>query len=137
MSEPVGRLAGAESEAEADVDAIELAARLGEAVADSPEHRAFETAAAAVEADDEAQALIAEFEREREAFVRARERGEATRADLRELERLQSEIHEVDVVTDYLAAESALEDLLEDVNEALSAPLAVDFGGEAGGCCME
>jgi cell fate (sporulation/competence/biofilm development) regulator YlbF (YheA/YmcA/DUF963 family) len=37
----------------------------------------------------------------------------------------------------YLDAQEALQDRLESVNEAISEPLAVDFGGEAGGCCQD
>jgi cell fate (sporulation/competence/biofilm development) regulator YlbF (YheA/YmcA/DUF963 family) len=120
-----------------DEDPVALARALGEALASSPEHEAFVEAEAAVEADEEAQRRIAAFERRRSAFVAARERGEATRADLEELERRQSELHDLAVVAEYLAAKAALEARLDAVNEAVSAPLAVDFGGEAGGCCMD
>jgi cell fate (sporulation/competence/biofilm development) regulator YlbF (YheA/YmcA/DUF963 family) len=131
MSESVAR---SEDEGE---DLVALARELGEAVASSPVHERFEAAEAAVEADDEARALIEEFEDRRAAFVADRERGEATRADLRELERLQSDLHDLPVVAEYLAARADLEARLDAVNDALSTPLAVDFGGEAGGCCMD
>ncbi|MFB6168931.1 MAG: YlbF family regulator [Haloferacaceae archaeon] len=118
-------------------DPVALAQALGTALASSPEHEAFVEAEAAVEADEEAQRRIAEFERKRSAFVADRERGEATRGDLEELERLQSELHEIAVVAEYLEAKAELEATLDAVDDAISAPLAVDFGGEAGGCCMD
>ena len=118
-------------------DPVALAAELGAALAESPEHEAFAAAEAAVEESEAAQRRIAEFERKRSAFVADRERGEATRGDLEELERLQSELHEMDVVVEYLETKAALEAKLDAVNDAVSAPLAVDFGGEAGGCCMD
>jgi cell fate (sporulation/competence/biofilm development) regulator YlbF (YheA/YmcA/DUF963 family) len=40
-------------------------------------------------------------------------------------------------MAEYLEAQSELQDRLESVNEAISDPLAVDFGGEAGGCCQD
>jgi len=120
-----------------DRDPVALAAELGEALAASDEHERFAAAKAAVEADETAQARIDEFERERAAFLADRERGEATRADLRELERLQSDLHELDVVAEYLDAKSELDALLDATTGAVSDPLAVDFGGEAGGCCMD
>jgi cell fate (sporulation/competence/biofilm development) regulator YlbF (YheA/YmcA/DUF963 family) len=40
-------------------------------------------------------------------------------------------------MAEYLEAQAALQDRLETVNEAISEPLAVDFGGEAGGCCQD
>jgi cell fate (sporulation/competence/biofilm development) regulator YlbF (YheA/YmcA/DUF963 family) len=121
----------------ADRDPVALAAELGEALAASDEHGRFAAARAAVEADEEAQARIDEFERKRTAFLADRERGEATRADLRELERLQSDLHDLAVVAEYLDAKHDLDALLDAANDAVSAPLAVEFGGEAGGCCMD
>jgi cell fate (sporulation/competence/biofilm development) regulator YlbF (YheA/YmcA/DUF963 family) len=118
-------------------DPVALAETLGAALAATPEHEAFVAAEAAVQESEAAQRRIAEFERKRSNFVADRERGEATRADLEELERLQSELHEMDVVAEYLAAKAELEARLDAVNDAVSAPLAVDFGGEAGGCCMD
>ena len=118
-------------------DPVSLAHDLGAALAESPEHEAFVAAEAAVEEDEETQRRIAEFEHKRSAFVADRERGEATRADLKELERLQSELHEMDVVAEYLETKAELEARLDAVNDAISAPLAVDFGGRAGGCCMD
>jgi cell fate (sporulation/competence/biofilm development) regulator YlbF (YheA/YmcA/DUF963 family) len=40
-------------------------------------------------------------------------------------------------MAEYLEAQAALQERLETVNEAISEPLAVDFGGEAGGCCQD
>jgi len=41
------------------------------------------------------------------------------------------------VMEEYLNAQEALQSQLESVNRAISEPLAVDFGGEAGGCCHD
>jgi len=38
---------------------------------------------------------------------------------------------------EYLDAQEELQNKLEAVNKAISEPLAVDFGGEAGGCCQD
>ncbi|MFB6161565.1 MAG: YlbF family regulator [Haloferacaceae archaeon] len=119
------------------VDLEALGRELGEAIADSPEHEAFEEARDAVEADAEAQERIEEFERLRQEFAVARERGDATEADLREVERAQRELHALPVMADYLDAQERLTDRLTAINEAVSEPLAVDFGGEAGGCCHD
>jgi cell fate (sporulation/competence/biofilm development) regulator YlbF (YheA/YmcA/DUF963 family) len=118
-------------------ETVTMARDLGATLAKSQEHRAFVKAKQAVEADEAAQRRIAEFEHRRSAFVADREHGEATKADLEELERLQSALHEMDVVAEYLDAKAELESTLDAVNDALSTPLAVDFGGEAGGCCMD
>lgn len=115
----------------------DLATELGEAIADLPEYEAYESAKAAVEDSEAAQAEIREFEQERHEFMLARQSGEATEDDLRSLQRSQQELHDLPVMAEYLAAQEDLEDRLERLNEAISEPLAVDFGGVAGGCCND
>jgi len=128
--------AGVESDAETGT-VEELGRELGERIAALPEHRAFEEARAAVEADEEAQERIAEFEAMRDRFAAARAAGDATESDLRSLQEAQRELHAMPVMAEYLDAQERLEERLERINEAVSEPLAVDFGGEAGGCCHD
>jgi cell fate (sporulation/competence/biofilm development) regulator YlbF (YheA/YmcA/DUF963 family) len=119
-------------------DGVEaLASELGAAIADLPEHERFREAEAEVADDDEAQEMIAEFEQQREAFALARQAGDATQEDMRELQKLQGELHSLPVMAEYLEAKEALTDRLEALNRAISDPIAVDFGGEAGGCCQD
>ncbi|MFC4358893.1 YlbF family regulator [Halobium salinum] len=110
---------------------------LGAAIASSPVHERFVEAQAAVEDDDEAQALISEFEQERQAFTLARQNGSATQEDLRELQATQEELHSLPVMEEFLESKAELQGRLEAVNEAISEQLEVDFGGEAGGCCQD
>ena len=112
-----------ESDAVADErPAVEsMGHELGEAIAELPEYEAFEAAREAVQADDEAQELIRAFEQQRQSFMLARQTGQADEEQLQEVQ----------------AAQDELVDRLEDVNRAISAPLAIDFGGEAGGCCHD
>ena len=110
---------------------------LGEAVAESPEYQAFEEAQRAVENDEEAQEKISEFEQLRQDFVVARQTGNATEADVEEVQQAQQELHSLPVMEEYLEAQAAMQERLETLNEAISEPLAVDFGGEAGGCCQD
>ncbi|ELZ85025.1 hypothetical protein C453_10605 [Haloferax elongans ATCC BAA-1513] len=115
----------------------ELGRELGEAIADHPKYEAYEEAKAAVEADDEAQAQISEFEQLREEFNVARQMGEASKADLQKVQEAQEELHSLPVMEEFLLAQAEMVGELEKVNEAISEPLAVDFGGEAGGCCND
>lgn len=115
----------------------ELGRALGEAITGLPEYEAFEEAKAAVEADEDAQEQIDAFERKRQEFMLARQSGDATQEDMRKLQRAQQELHSIPVMADYLEAQEELEDRLEAVNEAISAPLALDFGESAGGCCQD
>jgi cell fate (sporulation/competence/biofilm development) regulator YlbF (YheA/YmcA/DUF963 family) len=131
-----------ESTPEGDADqpaarATELASELGDAITELPAYREFEEAKAAVESDERAQEKIEEFEQKREEFMLARQTGNATNEDLRELQAAQEELHDIPVMSDYLQAQSDLELQLQEMNEMISAPLAVDFGEKAGGCCQD
>jgi len=118
-----------------DVD--ELATKLGEAIIDLPVYRDYLEAKTAVEADEELQEEIRAFERLREEFMMARQAGEATNEDLRELQRTQQELHEQPKMSEFLEAQSEVELRLQELNELVSEPLAVDFGQTAGGCCED
>jgi cell fate (sporulation/competence/biofilm development) regulator YlbF (YheA/YmcA/DUF963 family) len=115
----------------------ELASALGTAIADMPVYERFAEAKAAVEADEEAQEAIVEFEQLRDEFVTARQTGEATQEDLMELQNAQHDLHEIPVMSDYLAAQSELELRLQELNETISEEIAIDFGEKAGGCCAD
>ncbi|WP_101297295.1 YlbF family regulator [Halegenticoccus soli] len=115
----------------------DLGRELGEAIAGTPEHRAFEEAKEAVENDEEAQERISEFEQLRQEFMVARQTGQATQEGLRKVQRAQQELHALPVMEEYLEAQDVLQERLAEINEAISEPLAVDFGGEAGGCCHD
>jgi len=127
--------AGTSVGAGGDVDA--LARELGAAIAELPVYEAFAEARAAVQADDDLQAEISEFEQLRQEFALARQAGDATEADLQQLQQAQAELHDHPTMATYLEAQEALQDRLEELNRAISEPLAVDFGGEAGGCCQD
>lgn len=115
----------------------DMGRELGEAIADTPAYERFEAAREAVQNDDDAQAKIAEVERLRDEFVAARETGEATQEHVGKLQQAQNELHSMDVMVEYLNAQEALQSQLEDINRAISEPMSVDFGGEAGGCCQD
>lgn len=110
---------------------------LGEAIADLPAYRTYEEARAAVEADEEAQAMIEEFERARREFEMARQMGQATQEDLAGLRQRQEDLHDLPVMARYLEANERLTERLAALNDAISAPLSIDFAGEAGGCCHD
>ena len=115
----------------------ELGRELGERIARTPEYERFEEAREAVQRDDDLQERIDEFERIREEFMQARRTGDATQSDLQRVESAQRELHSMPTMREFLDAQDELTETLETVNEAISEPLAVDFGGEAGGCCQD
>jgi len=115
----------------------EIAQSLGEAIADLPAYQQFIEAKEEVEQSEEAQQQIAEFETVQQEYLAKRERGEATREDLLELQEAQEQLHEVPVMSEYLQAENDLELRLQALNEHISEPLDIDFGEKAGGCCQD
>ncbi|XVH31223.1 YlbF family regulator [Haloferacaceae archaeon DSL9] len=115
----------------------DLGRELGERIANCGEYQAYEAAREAVENDDEAQARIERFEQLRQEFMLARQTGRADREMLQKVQDAQDELHSLPVMAAFLDAQDALDDRLESINEAISAPLSVDFGGEAGGCCQD
>ncbi|MFC6906438.1 YlbF family regulator [Halalkalicoccus tibetensis] len=115
----------------------ELGRELGEAIARTEEYAAYEEAQRAVKESEHAQGKIDEFESLRQEFMLARQTGDATQEDLQRLQSAQQELHEIPVMADYLEAQAELDAKLEAVNEAISAPLDVDFGEQAGGCCQD
>ncbi|GAB3694568.1 YlbF/YmcA family competence regulator [Halorubrum pallidum] len=119
-------------------DSVEqLGRELGERIAQTPEYERFEDAREAVQRDEDVQAKIDEFEQIRSEFMHARETGQATNSGLQRVQEAQDELHSMPVMSEFLDAQEELTDTLEAVNEAISDPLAVDFGGEAGGCCQD
>jgi cell fate (sporulation/competence/biofilm development) regulator YlbF (YheA/YmcA/DUF963 family) len=117
--------------------ADELASELGETIADMPAYQEFVDAKAAVESDEELQAQIREFERLREEFTMARQTGEATNEDLRELQETQQELHDRPKMKAYLQAQSEIELKLQELDQLISDPLEIEFGQKAGGCCED
>jgi len=118
-------------------DAHALASQLGDAITDLPEYEQFEEAQRRVQEDDDIQAQIDEFEDIRQEFMLARQTGQATQEDLQKVQQAQQELNEQPKMAEFLEAKQDLSDRLEELNTIISAPLAVDFGGEAGGCCQD
>jgi cell fate (sporulation/competence/biofilm development) regulator YlbF (YheA/YmcA/DUF963 family) len=115
----------------------DLGRELGEQIARTAEYQRFEEAREAVQRDEDVQAKIDEFEQLRAEFMQARETGQATNSGLQKVQAAQDELHSMPVMREFLNAQDELTDTLETVNQAISEPLAVDFGGEAGGCCQD
>lgn len=118
-------------------DIEQLAGELGESIARTEEYEAYEAAQSEVKEHEQAQEKIDEFESLRQEFMLARQTGDASQEDLRKLQQAQEELHEIPVMAEYIEAQQRLDAELEAVNEAISDPLDVDFGEQAGGCCQD
>lgn len=122
---------------EQGADVETLARQLGDAITELPEYERFQATHQRVQEDDDVQDRIEEFEQIRQEFVLARQTGQATQEDLQKVQDAQSDLHEEPVMAEFLEAKQVLQDRLEVLNTLISEPLAVDFGGEAGGCCQD
>jgi cell fate (sporulation/competence/biofilm development) regulator YlbF (YheA/YmcA/DUF963 family) len=118
-------------------DIEDLGHELGEAIARTDEYEAYEEAQSKVKESEQAQEKIDEFESLRQEFMLARQTGDASQEDLQKLQQAQEELHEIPVMAEYIEAQQRLDAELEAVNEAISDPLDVDFGEQAGGCCQD
>jgi cell fate (sporulation/competence/biofilm development) regulator YlbF (YheA/YmcA/DUF963 family) len=126
-----------EAPTETDTDVEALARELGDAITEMPAYQTFLEKKEAVEADEDAQEQIEEFEQIREEYMMARQTGQAGQEDLRELQQAQEELHSIPVMSEFLQAQNDLELRLQALNEHISEPLNVDFGEKAGGCCND
>ena len=115
----------------------DLGAELGERIAATDEYERFEEAKRVVEGSEEAQQRISEFESLRTELASAREAGTADQELVDEVRQAQHELHSLPEMAEYLEAQQEMQARLDAVNNAISAELAVDFGGEAGGCCKD
>ncbi len=115
----------------------QLAAELGESIAQLPVYQEYLQAKAKVENDADAQRAIEEFEQLREEFQMARQTGQATQEDLRKVQEAQEELHDIASMSEYLEIQNELEARLAEINDLVSEQLEVDFGQKAGGCCED
>lgn len=111
--------------------------QLGEAIASMPAYQSYLDARAAVAEDAELQTRIEGFEERRDAFLQDRRAGDATQDDVAALRQAQRDLHSDPTMSRYLEAKERLQNRLESVNAAISEPLEIDFGVEAGGCCQD
>ncbi|EMA38088.1 YlbF family regulator [Halococcus hamelinensis] len=114
-----------------------VAEELGAAIAATDEYERYVETKTAVEESREAQEKVREFERLRDAFVQAREVGEATEEDRDTLKNAQRELHALPEMADYLAAQQELDARLERLDTAIGTDLDVDFGDRIGSCCQD
>jgi cell fate (sporulation/competence/biofilm development) regulator YlbF (YheA/YmcA/DUF963 family) len=117
--------------------ATELATELGEVITELPAYEEFLEAKQAVESDPDIQEQVREFEQLREEFMLARQTGDASNDDLRELQEAQQALNDIPEMAEFQAAQNRLELSLQELNETISTPLEIDFGGKAGGCCED
>lgn len=94
---------------------------------------AFWQAKARLEADEEAQGLLAELQERQRALMLKQQIGSGiTQAEIDALRRLQWEVQSNPVIMAYVQAQQQAQAFLPDVNMEISQLLGFDFGGLAG-----
>ena len=118
-------------------DAERLATALGGGITDLPEYQAYLDAKTDVEADEQAQKRIEEFEQVREEYLLARQTNRADESDREALKDAKQRLHALPVMKSYLRKQAALETRLGELDDLISEPLTVEFGQQAGSCCQD
>jgi len=98
---------------------------------------AFWQAKARLEADEEAQRLLAQLQERQQALMRKQQDGsDVTQEEIDTLRRLQGEAQRAPVIMTYVQAQQQAQAFLPAVNMEISQLLGFDFGGlaGAGGC---
>jgi len=99
----------------------------------SPPIAAFWEAKARLDADDEAQGLLAELQQRQQALMLKQQDGRGiTQEEIDILRRLQREAQRNPVIMAYVQAQQQAQAFLPEVNMEISQLLGVDFGALAG-----
>lgn len=99
----------------------------------SPPIAAFRQAKERLEADEEAQRLLAELQQRQQALMLKQQNGSGiTQEEIDALRRLQWEAQHNPVIMAYVQAQQQAQAFLPDVNMEISQLLGFDFGGLAG-----
>lgn len=99
----------------------------------SPPIAAFWQAKERLEADQEAQRLLAELQQRQQALMLKQQNGrDVTEEDIDDLRRLQWEAQQNPVIMGFVQAQRYAQAFLPEVNREISQLLGFDFGGLAG-----
>ncbi|ELZ40395.1 halo-CC-star protein HcsL [Halorubrum tebenquichense] len=120
--------AGASAEENVEAALREFLDALGE----SETYRRFVAADEALQADDDAMALLREYRRKQ----RQLQRGGFDESVMAELKRLQTEMSNDETIQRQQAAQAELVDLLQRTNDVISEAIGEEFArSTGGGCC--
>lgn len=121
-------VAGASAEDDVEAALREFLAVLGE----SETYRRFVEADEALQEDDDAMALLREYQRKQQQL----QRGGFDQSVMAELKQLQAEMSNDETIQRHQAAQSDLVDLLQRTNDVISEAIGEEFArSTGGGCC--
>lgn len=122
-----------------EMDYVEAATQLGQAIAESGEFLHWRESESAVLADEKAQTLIREFRELQTEMVKASGREDITKEGLENVRDTllskQNELNAYEITKQYFDARQGFEIMMKTVNEILQYYIDGQLGGSCGGDC--
>lgn len=122
----------------APISAVMQAAKnFAEAVAETPQFKAFEQAYFAYRKDPQAQTALREFQKKQSSLKALLVLNAVGDEDRQELERLKNQFYNRSSVLQYVKAQDDLVAISQEIGDLLSEAIGLDYGSSCrtGGCC--
>lgn len=117
----------AKAETNTGAAAETAAEKLAEQVKAGERYQVFQQCVAALQADSEALGILQDFQHEQQQLAVAQQYGEASEAEMQQMQDKESKMMANPVLKAFFAAQQALIDELAEVNASISAKLGFDF----------
>lgn len=116
---------------------MQTARRFSEALAESPQFKAYEDAYQAFLQDQEAQSDYQALRSKQEALRMMMMLNAVTDEERQELTKLENQFYNRETVQGYITAQETLISLCQEIGDILSDAIGLDFGSacRVGGCC--
>ena len=116
---------------------MQTARRFSEALAESPQFKAFEDAYQAFRQDDEVQSAYQTLRSKQESLRMMMMLNAVSDDERQELAKLEKQFYGIETVQRYITAQEALISLCQEVGDIFSDAIGLDFGSacRVGGCC--
>lgn len=118
---------------------MEKAEELGEEIVESSEYTELQAAQEAMQGDEDAKALLDEFQAKQKQLQMAQMNGQqASQEQQQELQSLQAKMQENAKIKKFMEAQEEFNKVMETVNQVISSAIQGDEEGaepQQGGCC--
>lgn len=114
---------------------LEQAKALGEALANTSEMAELQTAEEAMYNDEGAKKLLEEMDSQQRLAQMAQMQGQDVSAYVQDIQQLQMKMQSNPVIAAYIEKQQAFEDLMQNVNQAISKGMGFDQGCSCDGDC--
>lgn len=114
---------------------MEQAKALGESLANTSEMKELQTAENAMYNDEGAKKLLEEMDSQQRLAQMAQMQGQDVSAYVQDIQQLQVKMQSNSVIATYIEKQQAFEDLMQNVNQAISKGMGFDQGCDCGEDC--